>query len=436
MIEPANPCFFTPFCRKCFTRGIWVSNSITHHSQAKTGGRVTYPEIEAPLRTDLSFRNRLQVAHHHKDGRRSIIEEILTDTIRDDIGDYMHSVCIGVHKRSLTEWVSATFDKCRFTKAQIIAISWYLVGTSTFIPNVFPRKPRPLSELPRWKATELRLDLLYICPVAYKPFLSSQRYDHLMLLHVAIKLLVHKEKCHEYADYAESLLKMYVTSCSYLYGPESITFNVHSLLHLANDVRRHGCLDDISSFPFENKLQKLKNLIRKSGNPLQQAVNRLNEIETQRSSVVHVSGNVRVADYHESNFQLSIPHSSGPVFIPHTLGQQYKTLNCKNALLCTLSEADNCVFLSGSNYVFKIENFVKFENNITVIGRTYLKKGDMFTYPLPSSLLNEFVVSDLSPTLQSVPLERVKGKAFRIPLTIPACDDKYFVCPLVNHCLI
>lgn len=68
-------------CRKCETRGTWVFNVITHHSQPKTGGRVTYPEIDAVLRTDYSFRNRLQLLHHHKNGERSLIEDILSNVM-------------------------------------------------------------------------------------------------------------------------------------------------------------------------------------------------------------------------------------------------------------------------------------------------------------------------------------------------------------------
>jgi len=64
-------------CRKCTTRVVWVGNIVTHHTQPKTGGRVTFPELDAPLRTDDSFRKRLQLKHHHKDGGKSIIEDIL-----------------------------------------------------------------------------------------------------------------------------------------------------------------------------------------------------------------------------------------------------------------------------------------------------------------------------------------------------------------------
>ena len=51
--------------------------------------------------------------------------------------------------------------------------------------------------------------------------------------------------------------------------------NVHSLLHLADDVRNHNCsLNDISAFSYENYLQTLKGLIRDANNPIAQVLKR------------------------------------------------------------------------------------------------------------------------------------------------------------------
>lgn len=416
-------------CRKCATRGIWVANVIRHYSQAKTSGRVTYPELEAPLRTNDSFRKRLQVKHHNEDGRKSIIEDMLDDVVLDVVLDYMHLVCIGVRKKDLIEWVSGPYDKLRFSKETVTNISNYLIGIGEYITKVFPRKPRPLPDLPRWKATELRLDLLYICPVAYKPYLSTERYAHMMLLHVAIKLLVNRDTCRTYTDYAESLLKLYVSTGAKLYGAKYVTFNVHSLIHLANDVRKHGCLDDFSAFPFENKLQKMKNLLRKSGKPLQQIVRRLDEIDKAKSNL-EIAAN---SSTDNRKFTLVDTHFSGPILPQFTMATQYKTLQFKNTVL-NITKSENCVLLADTNDVFVIENFAKLHEQIYLIGRRYLKRENMYDYPLPSSMINEYLVSNLSTTLESFPLTAISCKAFRIPTTIPS-NGNYFVCPLVNHSL-
>jgi len=43
-----------------------------------------------------------------------------------------------------------------------------------------------------------------------------------------------------------------------LYGPGMMVYNVHGLMHLADDVRVFGALDNFSVFPFENKLKSQK----------------------------------------------------------------------------------------------------------------------------------------------------------------------------------
>ncbi|XP_037791319.1 uncharacterized protein LOC119586651 [Penaeus monodon] len=61
------------------------------------------------------------------------------------------------------------------------------------------------------------------------------------------------------------------------YGKEFLVYNVHCLIHLPQDARVFGSLDNISCFPFENFLGKIKKLVRKPSQPLQQVVHRLTE---------------------------------------------------------------------------------------------------------------------------------------------------------------
>ncbi|KAI9562395.1 hypothetical protein GHT06_013364 [Daphnia sinensis] len=198
--------------------GLWVGNAIRSNAPGRTAGRVTYPELDAPLRTDSSFHQRLQPEQHNNDKRRSIIENIIPDIVGDVCLDYMHVVCIGEYKKLLNRRAFGKFDNIRFSRTNITAISNYRIGICMYIPSNFVRKTRPLEELPRSKATELRLYLLYICPAAYRPFLSRKRFQHLMLLHVAIKILVNKDRCREFASYADSLLRLFVKTSVELYG--------------------------------------------------------------------------------------------------------------------------------------------------------------------------------------------------------------------------
>jgi hypothetical protein len=59
----------------------------------------------------------------------------------------------------------------------------------------------------------------------------------------------------------------------------SLYINVHSLLHLAEQVRHFGCLDTCGAFPFENYLQVLKKMVRSGRSPIVQITKHLGEIE-------------------------------------------------------------------------------------------------------------------------------------------------------------
>jgi len=86
-------------CIKCVTQGTYITNRGN-----KSGGRVTYPELDAELRTDASFRNQLHEEHHVG---RSVLEKLpisMTDAFPIDP---MHNTFIGVTRKLLHVWYSA-----------------------------------------------------------------------------------------------------------------------------------------------------------------------------------------------------------------------------------------------------------------------------------------------------------------------------------------
>lgn len=57
-------------------------------------------------------------------------------------------------------------------------------------------------------------------------------------------------------------------------------FNVHNLIHIADDVENFKCsLNEVSAFPFENSLQLLKHMVRGGKNPIAQVCKRIREGE-------------------------------------------------------------------------------------------------------------------------------------------------------------
>jgi len=93
-----------------------------------------------------------------------------------------------------------------------------------------------------------------------------------LLLHVALYCLSSSRLNQTRVDYAASLLVKFVTAAAGLYGAEFRVYDVHSLVHICDDAKKYGCLENVSAFPFENHTKTLKKLVRQSHNPLQQCI--------------------------------------------------------------------------------------------------------------------------------------------------------------------
>lgn len=156
-------------------------------------------------------------------------------------------------------------------------ISSDLIHFKKSFPAEFSRLPRSLDEVEFWKATEFRTFVLYTGPIVLKGKMKSKFYQHFLIFHTAIRLLISKKTCLFYNDMANTLLRQFVHDYSILYGDEYITYNVHSLIHLPNFVQCHGPLDCFSAFIFENYLQFVKKSLKNSKFPLQDIYNRIIE---------------------------------------------------------------------------------------------------------------------------------------------------------------
>ena len=74
-----------------------------------------------------------------------------------------------------------------------------------------------------------------------------------------------------------------------MYGPPFQIYNVHSLIHLPDDVSYFkDNLCNISVFRFENHLKTLKSMIRNSNSPLAQIVKRVSEKEKARKIKIKI----------------------------------------------------------------------------------------------------------------------------------------------------
>ncbi|KAL4100721.1 hypothetical protein QTP88_020755 [Uroleucon formosanum] len=205
-------------CNSCIEEGTYINR------------RVCFLGKDALLRTNDSFRLKSD-EHYHKDS--CPFEELPINITSVVVLEYMHNVCLGVMKRLLQFWKNGQKPVRLLNKDCEQQISNELVNLHPHLPSEFNRLTRSVDELECWKATEYRHILL-------KGWIKSSLYQHVLLIHSAIKILISNETCFSLNDQANNLLKQFVKDYPNLYGGEYVTYNVHRLIHISNFVKIHG----------------------------------------------------------------------------------------------------------------------------------------------------------------------------------------------------
>jgi hypothetical protein len=358
-------------CERCYRRGSWRK-------------RVVYPvKPKADEYTDETFVNRCYESHH--------VSEIPTPLESLDFGmitqiplEYMHLCCLGVMKKFLILWAEGPLPHKISNKQQKI-ISDRLVMFSKRLPTEFFRKCRSLKELRHWKATEFRTFMLYVGPEALKGVLRNEKFEHFLLYHTAMYILI--SNCSgkdEWINFAENLLCRFVEDIPRLYSKELLVYNVHSLLHLCEDVRIHGSLDNFSAFSFENFMSKLKRNIRTNSNHLSQVVRRLMEANSFSSLESNLS--------RQTKWKMSVSSRDSC----------FMTDDGRFCLLTTVSPSLKCKY-------FRILGNVKY-------------------YPVDSTKLGIFNVKIVDQEEETVQQVRLVKKC----ILLPSSDDLYVCIPLCN----
>lgn len=404
-------------CPKCETKGKYAKN----HNSKK--GRVTFPTSNARLRNNHSFKTRRQ-AEHHKG--RSLLEELNLDMVLNIPLDSMHLCDLGVMKKLMLAWAKGKFERVKLSKALFCLLDRLMCSVSNFMPTIFCRKLRGVVDLDRLKSTELRQFRLFLGPVILKTILPIQLYQHFLLFHYGTRILSDPDLSGlpEMISYADKILKLFVHQSKTLYGKKFVSFNVHCLTHLAQEATTYGSIDTITCYPFENFLQILKTLCKKSSKPLPTVVKRLSEIQTVKHREKKKNP--------EQTILLFGEHRKGPL-VPALFGKQYRRVKFGYFTLRT-KVPDNCVILNDMS-VFIVKNFVQDrDGQVFVIGSKYSTYNDLFIYPAPSRIVGEVVVTenDLSTCLLAFPLSFIKFQAAKIPIN-SSDDDKFAVISIRNE---
>lgn len=390
-------------CERCVQKGKW-------------DGRVVYPDTDAPLRTDVSFDELADESHHHG---TSPLLGLGFGLVSRFCLDYMHLVCLGIMRKLLLMWMRGPLQY-RVSAGLLQQISENLIRLRGAIPYEFARKPRSLYEVDRWKATEFRQFLLYTGPVVLRGLLSEAVYKHFMLLSVSIYCCLRSDLCTHYAAFARTCLIKFVNLASKIYGQDVLVYNMHSVIHLVDDVQLYGPLDNISSFPFENHLRHMKKLIRRPTMPLQQLMCRLSEVDVQKSSTRQAPHNL-----------VSKQHDNGPVpdSMKHSISlAQYREFNGNGCKLKASFKDGMVLLVSGDIAVIK--NILLAEGNVCFVYQCFMNRRALQCYPLSLSDINMYVVSKVSPRLHIASWSDIDRKCVCMPLTD---GHEYAVIPFAHN---
>ena len=362
-------------CERCTQHGTWE-------------GRVVYNVMEhTHARTDAGFAN----MEYQEEGHQMHVSPLAycgVQCVSQFPLDYLHLVCLGVMKRILY-YLKNGPRKCKLSAGQMSLLSAALSNYRGKMPSEFARQPRGLDELERWKATEFRQFMLYTGPLVLKDIVSPATYTHFLSLSVALSILLEDKagQNHENINYARELLAFFVKNCTKIYGKTFAVYNVHNLLHLADDAEKYGCsLNEISCFEYENHLQILKKLVRNSKNPISQILKRENERQT--------------------------------------LGTQRQ--QCRDRFNISTRPKDCCFVLQNGSFCLLRE---RRDHNTFVADIVHPHHGDnLFTRPCPSTLLKVIYVPSFNTCRRRLlHKEELKQKAVCLPHR-----DGYVIMPLLH----
>jgi hypothetical protein len=379
-------------------------------------GRLTFVGVDFPLRTDQSFQ--AQETPHHHNGR-SPLENIGTGMVSQFRLDAMHLVYCGVVKRIISFLIYRR-SVARLTVQQNQSINEFLENISSCFPVEFNRLPRSLGNAdkkPSLKATELRRLILYDAIVVFKGNVPSRVYRCILLLHCALSILCSSDKFRVMNEAAYIMLKQFVMLSEQAFGTEFVVYNVHSLQHLPQEcLHCDAPLDLFSAFKYENYLKTIKQTLRTPVKPLQQLARRDSETKGQL-----------LKPKPPTNNRIKLLGRRYPVENEAFQGTQFKRLIMKEGFTLSTSVGNRCFCTKGGDIVF-LSNIIKTEDlGVLLAGRKFLRKEDFYDYPMDSSELGIFCVSQLERRRRYWKLAHVKAKMVQVPL-----GDNFVCFPLIH----
>jgi len=202
-----------------------------------------------------------------------------------------------------------------------------------------------------------------------------------MLFRAACRILCSEDLALKFNEQAAIYLSTFVRLSERYYGIQCQILNMHSLIHLADDVKSMGCsLSKVTAFPFENTLGKIKKMIRNGKRLLSQISRRFHEIF--------------VANAHKI---VAIPLAVTILSKRLAESEEYtviKKLRYKSSIL-TSNSPNNVVLLRNNQILYINVMYIphhSHQNTVQIAGQLLIQEKPIFKYPCNSKMLKMWKV--------------------------------------------
>lgn len=388
-------------CSKCKVMGTRYTQQVRRKMRT---GTAFYGTDHEP-RTDDDAINRFDTDHYLEEP--SPLTQLNVGLVSCVPFEYMHPTLIGVMRKICDALIHAKhLQRAQLSAYETNIVSVRLQAMDDSCPDDFQRRPRAINQFPDYKATEFRHLLLYAGAVILKGVLKEDYYEHYLLFHTSMRILASPNPSEYLLEIADKSLKLFVSSAEELYGPSFLSYNVHCLVHLTEDVRQFGPLDSYSAFPFENNMPMFQRFVRNHHRPLQQFALRLMERNRMFPSKRYVPSNRVVPS--KKHFRGPLPPDTATEYV------RYKQLMIGNTRY-SVEMKNNCCQMSDRS-LCKIVNILHDNNGYYFVVRRYINIENLYDTGIPSNQVGVYKCNDVGHELQIISIDNIISKCYRTQL--------------------
>lgn len=172
-------------------------------------------------------------------------------------------------------------------------------------------------------------------------------------------------------------------------------YNVHSLLHIVDDVKLYGNLDNYSAFPFESFMFKIKTMLHSFNHPLAEICNRIEE-----SNFCHtVSETKKQVEFKKQDKMYANIYRE--IVFPSYV------INCTNR---------DKWFIGKNGQVYSFEYCENVNKNVIVYARQIVDKSAFYNVPISSDKFEIFKSNGKLSGILKINLDLVHKKVFSMPI--------------------